>query len=81
MTIGDLKEQRVYVKFCFKIWKPALEMSEMKPGFLPLGPRNQTIVISVEIPFLSTSIDSEACYVEHGHVGEVFFNSEGIFYE
>jgi len=48
-------------------------MSEMKPGFLPLGPRNQTVVLSVEMPFLSTSADNEACYVEHnGHVGEVF---------
>ena len=52
MTIGDFKEQRVYVNFCFKIWKPASEMSEMKPGFLPLEPRNQTVALSVEMPIM-----------------------------
>ena len=46
----------------------------MKPGYLPLGPINQTVVLSVEMPILSTSADSEAFYFEHqGHVGEFFF--------
>jgi hypothetical protein len=75
MIIGDLKEQRVYVKFFFffKIWKLASEMSEIKPGFLHLGPKNQTVVLSVEMPIHSTSANSEACYFEnHGHIGQFF---------
>lgn len=79
MTISDLEEQRDYVKFCFKIWKPASEIPEMRLDFVPLGPRNQTLVLSVEMPTLSTLTDSEAYYFEHqGHVGEVFY-SDGIF--
>lgn len=49
MTISDLEEQRDYVKFCFKIWKPASEIPEMRLDFVPLEPRNQTLVLSVEV--------------------------------
>jgi len=80
MTISDFKEQRVYVKFWFKIWKPASEMPEMKLGYLPLGPRSQTVVLLVEMPILLTSADSEAYYFEHqGHVGDFFFTPRAFF--
>jgi hypothetical protein len=55
-------------------------MPKMKPAFLPLVPRNQTVVLSIEMPAMSTSSDSEAYYFEHQvNVGEIFY-SEGIFY-